>query len=218
MGIAWIDLVPGADPAAVAATLHAGTPALPQDSGTDDFEAEVDALPVERVNGCYRITAVSDDDHEQLVDSVARLVTEIELVSHAFIALDHDEYGAEHIILDIHEGAVRRVYHYYAYPRIDDGSYYTDGEPSRVCCRLPGIEEPVGGGDPGVLVDGRLARSTAAALYGVPVAAVDRAADADAVAYRELGTVGGPCDTWCAALDLSWPGESDDGWELVDQD
>ncbi|WP_063041153.1 hypothetical protein [Nocardia grenadensis] len=139
-----------------------------------------------------------------------------ELVSHAFIALDHDEYRAEHIILDTHEGTVRRIYHYYAYPR-NDGAYYTDGEPS-VCDQLPGTEEPVGGGDPGVLVDGQLVRSTVAALYGVPVATVGRAADADAVAYRELDTVGGPCDAWCAALGLSWSGESDDGWELIDQD
>lgn len=148
---------------------------------------------------------------------MAWLAAEADLVSHAFIALDHDEYGAEHIILDTQEGVVRRIYHYYAYPRRDDGSYYTDNDPS-LCGQLPGIEEPVGGGDPGVLVDGQLARSAVAALYGVPVATVDRAADADAVAYRELGTVGGPCGAWCAALSLFWPGESDDGWELVDQD
>ncbi|WP_280422376.1 hypothetical protein [Nocardia carnea] len=211
MGIAWIDLVPGADPAAVSATY----PRLPQDVEGEDLEIEVDALPVERVDDCYRVKAVFDD--EQLTDLVAWLAVETELVSHAFIALDHDEYGAEHIILDTHEGAVRRIYHYYAYPRWDDGSYYTDGEPSRVCCRLPGIEESAGGVDPGVLIDGQPARSTVAALYGVPVTAVDEAADRDAVAYRELGTIGGPCNEWREALNLSWPGESDDGWEPVDQ-
>jgi hypothetical protein len=214
MGIAWIDLVPGGDPLAVPATF----PLLPREVEDEGLGIEVDALPVERVDDCYRIKVVFDDDGEQLADLVVWLAAETELVSHAFIALDHDEYGAEHIILDTQGGAVRRIYHYYAYPRMNDGSYYTDNEPSRVCVRLPGIGEPVGGGDPGVLVDGKLARGTVAALYGVPVTAVDRAADADAVAYRELGTVGGPCDAWCAALALSWPGESDDEWELVDQD
>ncbi|WP_159851175.1 hypothetical protein [Nocardia sp. CY41] len=163
MGIAWIDLVPDADPAALA-TFYAGTPGLPQGSEAENSEIEFDALPIERVDGRYRIKHVFDDDDEQLADLVAWLAAHTELVSRVFVALDHDEYGAEHIVLDTHEGAVRRLYHYYAYPRLDDGSYYTDGEPLRACCRLPVIEEPVGVSDPGVLVDGQLARSTVAAL------------------------------------------------------
>jgi hypothetical protein len=59
------------------------------------------------------------------------------------VALDHDEYGAEHIVLDVRDGTVRRAYHYFAYPRYEDtDGYYTEGGPSSVS-RVPGIEEPV---------------------------------------------------------------------------
>lgn len=204
MGVTWIDLVSGADSTVALATFHAGIPLLPQDPA--GFQIEVGAATVEPATGRYRIEAVSDGNYEQLAGLVAWFAAETELVSHAFIALDHDEYGAEHIVIDTRGDAVRRTYHYYVYPRWDDGSYYTDGEPSRTCCRLPGIEEPVGSADPGVLVDGHLARTTIAALYGVPAIAVDRAAEKDAFAYRERGVIGGPCNAWCTALSLSWPG------------
>jgi hypothetical protein len=38
-----------------------------------------------------------------------RLAEQPGLVSHAFVALDHDEYGAEHIVFDAQEGMLRRV-------------------------------------------------------------------------------------------------------------
>ncbi len=203
MGLAWIDLASGADCRAALAEFHAGIPLLPQ--RPKGFTLEVDAVAVELPNGRHRIGSCSDGNYGHIADLVVWLAEHAGLVSHAFVALDHD---AEHIVVDAHKSGLQRVYHYFAYPRDEDtGAYYTEGEPSAVS-RLPGIEEPVGGDDPGVIVDGSVARATIAARYGVPVAAVDQAATADAFAHEQLGVIGGPCAHWRAALGLPWPGES----------
>ncbi|MEV4319501.1 hypothetical protein [Actinocrispum sp. NPDC049592] len=185
MGLAWIDLVPGANPE----TALAGS------------SLQADA-PLGLGGNRHRIVAVLDYDYYRLPDLVLRLAEGNGLVSHAFLALDHDEFGAEHVVLDVRDGLVHRAYHYLAYPRNEDGSYYTDAEPCLL--NVPGIAQP-SAVDPGVLVDGPVARRTVADRYAVPIAAVDRAADADALAYQECGLVGGPCDAWRTALDLAWP-------------
>ncbi|KKK06584.1 hypothetical protein LQ51_07600 [Micromonospora sp. HK10] len=206
MGLAWIDLVPGADPEAALAAFRAGIPLLPQ--RPKGLALQAGAVTVELSDGRCRIESWSAGDYGRLADLVVQYAEGTGLVSHAFVALDHDEYGAEHIVIDGYDGTVRRAYHYVAYPRDEDtGAYYTEGGPGSVS-RVPGIEEPVAGGDPGVKVDGSLARATVAARYGVPVAAVDRAAMADAFAHREIGVVGGPCAQWRDALGLVWPSES----------
>lgn len=206
MGLAWIDLVTGADSEAALAAFRTGIPLLPQ--RPKGFALQAGAVAVELSDGRCRIESWSGGNYGQLADLVVQLAEGTALVSHAFIALDHDEYGAEHIVIDVYDGTVRRAYHYFAYPRDEDaGAYYTEGEPGSVS-RVPGIEEPVAGDDPGVMVDGPVARATIAARYGVPVAAVDRAATADAFAYEEIGVVGGPCARWRDALGLAWPGES----------
>lgn len=206
MGLAWIDLVSSADPDAALVAFRAEIPLLPQ--RPKGFALQVDAVAVELSDGRYRIESSSDGNYEQLAELVVHFADRANLVSHAFVALDHDEYGAEHIAIDARDGAVRRTYHYFAYPRDEDtGAYYTEGEPSSVS-RVPGIEGRVAGDDPGVLVDGPVARVTIAARYGVPVAAVDRAAAADAFAHEEIGVVGGPCARWRDALGLAWPGGS----------
>ncbi|MFC6019832.1 hypothetical protein ACFP2T_26960 [Plantactinospora solaniradicis] len=207
MGLAWIDLVSSADSEAALVAFRAGTRSLPQ--RPRGFAPQVDAVAVELSHGRYRIESWSDGNYEQLADLVVQFAEGTGLVSHAFVALDHDEYGAEHIVIDACDGAVRRAYHYFAYPRDEDtGAYYTEGEPSSVSRILPGIEEPATGDDPGVLVDGPVARATIAARYGVPVAAVDQAAAADRFAHGEIGGVGDPCARWRDALGLAWPGES----------
>jgi hypothetical protein len=206
MGLAWIDLVSGADCQAALADFRAGIPLLSQ--RPKGFALQAGAVAVELSNGRYRIESWSGGNYGQIVDLVVWLAERSGLVSHAFVALDHDEYGAEHIVIDAHDGTVRRAYHYFAYPRDEDtGAYYTEGEPSLVG-QVPGIEEPLAGDDPGVIADGPVARATIAARYGVPVAAVDQAATADAFTHEEIGVVGGPCARWRDALGLAWPGES----------
>ncbi len=185
MGLAWIDLVPGADPGKALAGSS-----LQADASLDLGD------------GRHRVVLMFGNDYYRLPDLVLRLAEGSGLVSHVFLALDHDEYGAEHVVLDVHDGIVRRAYHYLAYPRNEDGSYYTDAEPCLL--NVPGLAEP-SAADPGVLVDGPVARRTVADKYGVPIAAVDRAATADALAYQESGVVGGPCDAWLKALGLAWP-------------
>jgi hypothetical protein len=206
MGLVWIDLVSGADSKAALAAFRAGIPLLPQ--RPKGFALQVGAVAIELLDGRYRIESWSGGNYGRLADLVVQFAEGTGLVSHAFVALDHDEYGAEHIVIDACDGAVRRAYHYFAYPRDEDtGAYYIEGEPSSVS-RVPGIEEPVAGDDPGVMVDGPVARATIAARYGVPVAAVDRAATADTLAHEEIGVVGGPCARWRDALGLAWPVES----------
>lgn len=208
MGLAWIDLVPGVDPEAALAAFRAGVPLLPQ--RPKGSALQVGAVAVELLDGRCRIESWSGGNYGQLADLVVQFAEGTGLVSHAFVALDHDEYGAEYIVIDVYDGTARRVYHYFAYPRDEDtGAYYMEGQPGSVS-RVPGIEEPVAGGDPGVMVDGSVARATIAARYGVPVAAVDRAATADVFAHEEIGVVGGPCARWCDALGLAWPGESNE--------
>ncbi|MCX4471434.1 hypothetical protein OOK41_14155 [Micromonospora sp. NBC_01655] len=87
----------------------------------------------------------SGGDYGQLADLVVQLAEGASLVSHAFVALDHDEYGAERIGFDVHDSTQRRAYHYLAYPRDEDtDEYYTEGEPSSV------IRVPLVSDDPGV--------------------------------------------------------------------
>jgi hypothetical protein len=204
MGLAWIDLISGADSDAALAGFRAGIPLLPQQP--KGFSLQAGAVAVELSDGRYRIESWSGSNYGQIADLVVWLAEGTGLVSHAFVALDHDEYGAEHIVLDVHEGTVRRAYHYFAYPRDEDtGVYYTESPPS-LASRVPGIEEPVAGHDPGVMVDGPVARAAVAGRYGVPVAVVDRAAMADPLAHKESGVVGGPCAHWRDALGLAWPG------------
>jgi hypothetical protein len=205
MGIAWIDLVPGADSGAAVAAFDARVRATPQQP--EGFALEAGALPVRIADDRYRLVAWSDGNYGQLADVVVRLAGDTGMVSHAFIALDHDEYGAEHIVVDVSGGAARRAYHYFAYPRFEEtGGYYTEAWPT--IKHVPGIEEPPSTDDPGVLVDGPAARAAVAARYGVSLAAVDQAATADAAAHREIGSIGGPCSRWCDALGLAWPDES----------
>lgn len=202
MGLAWIDLMPGADTEKTLAQFRGAKQLLQQESKDFAPEAEVVRLP----EGRDRIQVVADRSYAELADLVVWLIERIGLISHAFIAFDHDEYGAEHLVIDALDGQARRVYHYFAYPRDEeDGEYYDDGDP---CLEtVPGIEEPAEAGDPGVLVDGRASRARLAALYGVPQAEVDRAAEADASAHENIGIIGLPCEHWREALGLAWPGE-----------
>ena len=191
-GVAWIDLVSGADAELVLSALDVG-------------EGEVAELP----GGRHRIVAGAigmsgDVWYGELAEAVVRLAERTGWVSHAFIAFDHDEYGAEHIVLEVSDGNVRRAYHYYAHPR-NWWRYFVQGEPSAVVS-LPAVELTRPGKDPGVLVDGRVARATVSQLYGVPVSAVKRAATADASAHRSVGIIGAPCEHWRDALGLPWPG------------
>lgn len=207
MGLAWIDLIPGADTGAALAAFRAGVDSMPQ--LPEGFALQAGAEAVELSDGRYRLEAVSDGNYAQLADVVVDLAGDSALVSHAFIALDHDEYGAEHIVVDASGGTVRRAYHYFAYPRFEDtGEYYTEARPA--VSRIPGIEGPASTEDPGVLVDGPVARATVAARYGVPLATVDQAAAADVLAHEKRGIVGGPSERWCDALGLAWPGEGSD--------
>lgn len=89
MGLAWIDLVPGADGEHMLAELGAAIRWLPQLSNR--FALEVDASAVMLPNGCYRIEASSGGNHGQITDLVVLLAGKPALVSHAFVALDHDE-------------------------------------------------------------------------------------------------------------------------------
>jgi hypothetical protein len=197
MGLAWIDLIHGAD-------LKAATSALAQSLPADVPIAG--ALLPEQPDGRTRIETIATYGNIWIGEFVVAAARRSGLVERAFIALDHDEYGAEHIILDGRGGTVRRVHHIYVYPRAEDtGELYIEDTPSLM--EVPPAVTPEPSEDPGAVVDGVAAHAAAAALYGVPAERMERAAVAAADVYKHLGTVGATFDPWLDALGLRWVGD-----------
>jgi len=135
----------------------------------------------------------------------------------ALVALDHDGYGAAHVVLDAVDGRVRRVHHVFVYPRLEEnGEPYTDESdpsltdvPAALSDQIPsGGDVGVWPADPGGLVDGPGPRAALAALYGVPVERVEAAAVAAPRGHDGLQIVGAPFSAWLEALDLPWIGHS----------
>ncbi|MER7273234.1 hypothetical protein ABT369_02135 [Dactylosporangium sp. NPDC000244] len=117
----------------------------------------------------------------------------------AIIALDHDEYGGEHLILSRVDGVVSRVQHVFL---------HWDGEPGPDFdeVALPRLL-------PAPTADGMLntpaSWAAVAALYGADPAAVERAGRAAAEAHEELGTIFTPFEGFWDAVGAEYPLELD---------
>jgi hypothetical protein len=147
-------------------------------------------------------------NYAALADLIVGVMQHTGTVARAFVALDHDEYGAEHIVLDAPDGVVRRVHHVFVYPRDEDtGEPYMEGEPTLTGV-APADATAERSGDPGALVDGPQARAAVARLYGVPAEVMEAAAIRAIDAHEGLCTVGEPFAMWLDALGLRWIGES----------
>lgn len=197
MGAAWVDLAPGSDVAAALNALRHGEPR--------DTPANLSAWVVETAAG-PRVELYTDGEgYEELAPLVANFLRNTP-GAHALVALDHDEYGAEHLVLDAPGGQLRRVHHVFVYPRDEDTDEpYMDAEPTLTEVPAAGPSESSA---PGALVDGPRARAAAAGLYGVAAERVEKATAEAALAHRELQIIGGPFEAWLDAFGLVWIGES----------
>lgn len=147
----------------------------------------------------WRIAAFSrDQGHGYLPDFVAHLMTRTGVIVRAFVALDHDEFGAEHIVLGVQDGHVVRVHHRYIYPKFV-GWPYRSGSPWQT--DLPTIG-PVRGGFTGRLVDSAEARSALASRYDVPMRRIRRAGRRALWSDSGLGVAYEPFTPWFEALGI----------------
>jgi hypothetical protein len=193
MAAAWLDLAPGADAEAILDLLRAREP--PE-------SPELYAW-VSHHGGWSRVELSSSDaGYHTIADLVAGLMAGTDIVARSFVALDHDEYGAEHVVLDRRDGVVRRVHHVFVYPRFWPGIVpYRAGEPWRtdLPAAVPTTRSPWWGH----LVDGPAAWAAVAELYGVPAERMGQAAYEARRAYRELQIVWGPIQPWLDALGIT---------------
>jgi hypothetical protein len=205
MGAAWMDLAADADLSAVLSALR--------DTDPREEPAGLHAWTVQTPAG-MRVELFAMDGYEQLASLVANVMRATRSVPRALIALDHDEYGAEHLVLAFLDGRLRRVHHVFVYPRDEEtGEPYVEAEP--ILVEVPPVDPPEESEDPGAVVDGPAARASLARLYGVPVERLEAAAIEAATAHEGLQIVGEPFDAWLTALGLPWVGESgDDGIRL----
>jgi hypothetical protein len=205
MAAAWVDLALGADVDAALAALREAEPR--------EEPATLSGWVIETA-GRTRIELVADGvGYEALAAVVADFLRHTTSGARALVALDHDEYGAEHIVLDAPAGQVRRVHHVFVYPRDEDTNEpYLEAEPTLT--GIPAASAPEPTDDPGAVVDGPQARAAAAALYGVGIAQVEAAAIKAIRAHEDLQIIGAPFSPWLDAFNVAWIGES--GGRLVE--
>jgi hypothetical protein len=186
MGLAWLDLTPGADAEVVLADLRDGTPR--------EEPGELTARVVPRPEGARIELYAGGLGYSGLAKLGMGTIRRTGRVRRAIVVLDHDEYGAEHAVLD---GAGRRVHHVCVLPRDEDtGEVYYADEPS--------VLSHTTAAHPDGLVDGPAALLAAAELYEVPVARLRAAAVKATDAHRALGVVGEPFSMWLDAVGVPW--------------
>lgn len=163
-------------------------------AGERDTDGVVQAWVTEH-DGRVRVTLHADWGNTWLGGAVARSATGVE---RALLALDHDEYGAEHVVLDGREGDLLRVHHVYVYP---------DGEPDEEYApTLAGLPaRPDLRANPDGTLTGADALAAAAALYDITAERMVRAAREAAGAFESLQIVFAPVAPWWNALGVSYP-------------
>jgi len=85
MGLAWIDLVPGADAGSALAAFRDRMSRLPELA--PGFVLQSGATAVQLADGGHRIESMSGGNYSQLADVVVELAEGTGLVSHAFSAV-----------------------------------------------------------------------------------------------------------------------------------
>jgi hypothetical protein len=132
-------------------------------------------------DGDRRFSLCADYGNIWLAHVIADVARSTGALHRAVIALDHDEFGAENIVID---GAPHRVHHVFV-ARNSEGLPTLLGVPAR-----PGLPVAQDG-----TVDGPEAWAAAAELYGVPTDRLAKAAEETA-----------PFAPWWEALGISYPG------------
>ncbi|GAB7040502.1 MULTISPECIES: hypothetical protein [Catenuloplanes] len=172
--------------------------------GADPFTLYADVV---ETPACLRIELQAEGDgYADLPRWCAGLIAAGRGVTRALVALDHDEYGAELIVLATGEdGGPGLVYHVYAHPQDEEtGELYEEGEPTPVDVPALVPAEP-DGNDSGIVLAGPQARQALARLYGAPAERVETACLRGVQHARETsGTIGEPFAPWLGALGIEW--------------
>jgi hypothetical protein len=150
---------------------------------------------VNEVDQQVRVTIFADYGNIWLGDVVARLDADVDRV---LIGLDHDEYGAEHLVLDGRSGALLRVHHVYVYPQGEASEEYAPTLADRPA-------RPDLAANPDGTLTGADALAAAAALYGVDAAAMVRAVRETERADESLQIIFEPLAPWWHALGVTYP-------------
>jgi hypothetical protein len=198
MGAAWADLAPGTSADEALAWLRGGDP------GEDPFTLYADV--VETPAGPRVELQAEGNGYADLARWYAGLIAAGRGVTRALVALDHDEYGAELIVLTTGEdGRPGRVYHVYAHPQDEDtGEIYEEGEPTLEDVPALVPVEP-DENEPGIVLAGPQARQALARLYGAPAEQVEAACLRGLQHARDTsGSIGAPFEPWLVALGIEW--------------
>jgi hypothetical protein len=142
-----------------------------------------------------RISLFADGGNGWLAESIAAAPA----WERALIALDHDEWGAEHLVLSNVDGAVHRVQHVYIHWGDAPSSDFEDVS----LAALPPAPGLTAASD-GTLNDAA-AWSAVTALYDADPAAVQRAGRYAAKAHENLGTVFTPFEPFWDAVGVLYP-------------
>ncbi|GAA0941301.1 hypothetical protein GCM10009558_055780 [Virgisporangium aurantiacum] len=118
MGFAVVDLEPGTDPQALFDGLAAAVQEPP-------LSKRVSPVAVWLADN-DRVSLFATWGNAWLAEALAA-AAEAGRVRRMIIGLDHDEYGAEHLILARTPAGLRRLQHVYVYP---EGDRDSEGEPS----------------------------------------------------------------------------------------
>lgn len=155
MGFAAVDLEPGADPQALLDAITAATRAPTRIRGLRPTSVWIAG---------DRVSLWATGGNAWLDIILARAAATAP-VRRMILGLDHDEYGAEHLILAGTPGGLRRLQHVYVYPFGEPGEDYPPT--LQDVPALDGVEVRADG-----TVDGPAAWAAVAAAYGVPVTRV----------------------------------------------
>jgi len=177
-GYACVDLRADADVGPFLTELSEAVGAIPAACDPPQIGNAID------FDGDRRFTLCADYGNIWLAHVIADVARTTGALHRAVIALDHDEFGAENIVLD---GAPARVHHVFV-TRHSEGLPTLLGVPAR-----PGL--PVA---PDGTVDGPRAWAAAAELYEVPA---ERMAGAARASIDDA-----PFATWWDALGIPYPG------------
>lgn len=189
--MAWLDVTRSGEVEAVLADLRTGDPA--------DEPAALKAW-LGSYRGGPRIELYSHTvRYDRLADLVAGAMRRTGVVWRAVVFLDHDEYGAEHVVLTRDDaGLVRRIHHVFVYPYDEDtDEHYVSGEPP-----MTGVPAAPGAGPGstlGAAIDNPVARAIVADLFGVSANVMEAAAER---AARDLPVVSRGPSVWLEALGL----------------
>ncbi|MEV6930190.1 hypothetical protein AB0M46_37700 [Dactylosporangium sp. NPDC051485] len=196
MACAAADLEPGADPRQLLEAIAEASRQQP----LAQHATQPAAAWIRSTDEGARVSLLADSGNTWLAEALAIAAARVPGLRRAILALDHDEYGAEHIILAGSGEGLRRLQHVYVYP---DGEPDDEFEPTLTDVAVPdGLDVAPDG-----TVNGPASWSAVAALYGVPLEPVERAGRYAEVAHEELGTIFTPFEPWWEAVHARYPFE-----------